>query len=87
MNNLKNKLNDKITNKLIENISENFDEKSINEIISYLTMFIDHDLQIIFLEKQDKRIIEEDEIFYFEIPENYQLINKLIEMGFLRKII
>ena len=84
LNNLKNKLNDKIINKLIENISENSENKSINEIISYLTMLTDQDLQILFLEKQDKRIIDENEIFCVELPENCQLINKLIEMGYFK---
>ena len=48
-------------------------------------MFTDQDLQILFLEKQDKRIIDEDEIFYFEIPENCQLINKLMEIGYFKE--
>jgi recombinational DNA repair protein RecR len=78
LNNFSNQLNKVFVDKLIKSIYN----LSNDEIILYLNQFSNKELQASFLQKLERKVVTEDEIFNKELSENLKLLFDLIPMGY-----
>ena len=85
LNSIGNELNNFIIDKLIINIANNSEDLSYNDIIIILQNFTNQEIQVYFLEKQKKKVINENEIFNKELSDNIKLLLELIDMRFFKE--